>query len=1756
MADDQSAKPPDDASTETDNRSTTNGEETDCAGLQSVHFTGSGSTSGGAEEDVDEGRLPLDLPTSGYSQTIAPKERSSLAVESYQLQQAMKQAEEVTSEEEEVRTQRERMAAKARLHLLENEILDYKRKVAHLQDGQQRQLTLIQNLQGQVNDYKRKNTDLEIDIEELKMENKTKTKKLQSKTMENDSRLEARENMAKMREDSLIAELENIAATLEQERAKSAELARINEALQDQLEEAALANQGLSRDVAQLTQAWRQATQQLERREVEWHTEEVAFNDYFASEHNRLLALWREVVALRRQFTELRHQTSRDFAQINSEIMRFSHGMHAACTTLATNLKASQLESADALAKSRRQLMKEEEDAKLRAQSLTESLARSQSKLAEAESKLIELAQKNQELADELTERDRVLKTLQRLRSSFPRIAVEAIEEQTSPIKTSALRTADDPISATRKLIEQTYTMHQALSQIAQMVIADSAGADADEAQEPLITSFQVRYKAAEKNLAELTAVANEFASASPPPLRTPRPRSTSPPSNGSRETIAPRVTRSRSPVSSQQTTRCLEFNCLQSSRSVPKLAETTVAGVQTALNRRSIQVQALRLKLTHLRGRITALNKRLEDGDAERRRLGEQVANLRNDCDLARKEAEVARLERDKSKNALSLSLEEKNILERSRVTSLEQLASMQNEMEQLRQMLQATARERDEVAEQRDEKRLAYESEVRETARLQRLLDQAESRSSQLREKITELQDLQRRTQMEKDVLGHEKSEVLDRAEKAEQKLVDLDKKMANMRKEEDHMHDTLARLENIAEARECERSELAHQLHLVQANETRLAEERNNLRTECQRLRNQLTRTEMEHSAANAETERLRDALTQAERLHKQVEAEVAVVSKERFELTEALAASSRQTSSLTEELDNLRRETGLQSNTINRLTSEREELLQEKTDLTSRISVAERERRQLTDLVAKLRTDKEVLENEAFIAQRVITDLKNKEEKLETDVANLTLRRKNLQAEVHRIRTDFEVELAKIQRQRDRLDNKYTSEVDELRLALANADRRLAEAEEAAVQAVLRADRAAAEAAKATLREADRHGLTELECQRWAEEQGQLNAEILVAQRERDEALRRAEQEHQRVLAIAAEDQAAVRERAMLLQETIVDLEKTLERTKREAASRAEKDEIALKTTTEDLRKCREQLEETCASHEREVLGFRTQIKTLQENYEMASKELSNAQLQLRLQAESRLTNRSEVSETAKLLRESEQSCNTLRREFLEYRKRQSELEAEKCSVEAANSDLRRQLRTLELERVEQGCSISELQSRLEACDKERRNNERLLLDLRQNIEDAGKSDVTARREVSELRLQLKETETINEQLKQTVSDLRASLAEELANVEEMKRESVNLRQRLSETESMRHSLQTELSLAQRRLAESEEKLRSRERTMNQALEDCKRDSKRVEESKQILQSRLETAEQQVSALRANLATQEGRLRSLQNDLNWTAALRKDAEARLAAIHGLLRRLLGFRQSLRSTGWVTTTPELPITPALRSKVRTVSDQQETRPGGEADKEAASGDSAAAAAAGNPRNGNKTLISERRTGDETEASPSSSRRARSTSPDKRYIDIESRSLSGERHLSRLQTSAWSDIFCEAKEGALDFGKSPGSESSPTGHAVSVPDCTNSFSGISAMPYGLRKRLARLAASSSYLQSVPGSDLDPDAVCSALRELLRHLLRLERDRDDALLAVRVRDEKAQDQKAQLAERDDLIGHLQANQRKLEEGT
>lgn len=171
---------------------------------------------------------------------------------------------------------------------------------------------------------------------------------------------------------------------------------------------------------------------------------------------------------------------------MNTEIMRFSQGLQGACTSLATNLKNAELSSADSLAKTRRQFLQDEEEAKSRAQSLNEALARSQSKLIETEGRLMELTQKNQALAGEVSvrnmareiqisscfiysffkfqiaDRDRVLNTLRRLRTSLPPPELESGGDMRE-------FSSEDPIAATRRMIEQVYSMHQALSQIAQV---------------------------------------------------------------------------------------------------------------------------------------------------------------------------------------------------------------------------------------------------------------------------------------------------------------------------------------------------------------------------------------------------------------------------------------------------------------------------------------------------------------------------------------------------------------------------------------------------------------------------------------------------------------------------------------------------------------------------------------------------------------------------------------------------------------------------------------------------------------------------------------------------------------------------------------------------------------------------------------------------------------------------------------------------------------------------------------------------------------------------------------------------------------------------------------------------------------------------------------------------------------------------------------------------------------------------------------
>lgn len=107
---------------------------------------------------------------------------------------------------------------------------------------------------------------------------------------------------------------------LEEEKRKCEKLMQVNNTLRDQLEESRQTNESLTSDLQKLTNDWEELREEMMVKEDEWKDEEQAFNDYYSTEHNRLLNLWRDVVAIKRLFMEVQSTTEKDLSKLKMEI--------------------------------------------------------------------------------------------------------------------------------------------------------------------------------------------------------------------------------------------------------------------------------------------------------------------------------------------------------------------------------------------------------------------------------------------------------------------------------------------------------------------------------------------------------------------------------------------------------------------------------------------------------------------------------------------------------------------------------------------------------------------------------------------------------------------------------------------------------------------------------------------------------------------------------------------------------------------------------------------------------------------------------------------------------------------------------------------------------------------------------------------------------------------------------------------------------------------------------------------------------------------------------------------------------------------------------------------------------------------------------------------------------------------------------------------------------------------------------------------
>lgn len=95
---------------------------------------------------------------------------------------------------------------------------------------------------------------------------------------------------------------------------------------------------GKIKDLQKLSDDWEKLTRQMSERENLWRAEEQAYSEYYASEHSKLLALWKKVAATKRDFIELKSASERDMNQLKNSLARISNQITAGMlsTTVST----------------------------------------------------------------------------------------------------------------------------------------------------------------------------------------------------------------------------------------------------------------------------------------------------------------------------------------------------------------------------------------------------------------------------------------------------------------------------------------------------------------------------------------------------------------------------------------------------------------------------------------------------------------------------------------------------------------------------------------------------------------------------------------------------------------------------------------------------------------------------------------------------------------------------------------------------------------------------------------------------------------------------------------------------------------------------------------------------------------------------------------------------------------------------------------------------------------------------------------------------------------------------------------------------------------------------------------------------------------------------------------------------------------------------------------------------------------------------
>ncbi|CAF1412135.1 unnamed protein product [Rotaria sp. Silwood1] len=270
---------------------------------------------------------------------------------------------------------------------IEEEHQNYKRKLSNYQEGQLKQAQLVQKLQQKVLQYKNRCTELELLIEQHKMD------------MERIRLTSASNAPSSLIYESRITENtddENIATiTLEEEKHKSANLAQLNTILREQLDQAHLTNQQLNEDLRRTTSELQKLREDFTQKNTRLETRRT--------KQNLMYELWRDIVSFRKQFIELKGTTERDLTRVRNDLAQTGRSLTSACFGFLTVAKTAETQGQAVSERERHDRT-----------NLESQIREKTREISDLQQRLQEISLLNEKLRFQLAEKDGTITTLTR----------------------------------------------------------------------------------------------------------------------------------------------------------------------------------------------------------------------------------------------------------------------------------------------------------------------------------------------------------------------------------------------------------------------------------------------------------------------------------------------------------------------------------------------------------------------------------------------------------------------------------------------------------------------------------------------------------------------------------------------------------------------------------------------------------------------------------------------------------------------------------------------------------------------------------------------------------------------------------------------------------------------------------------------------------------------------------------------------------------------------------------------------------------------------------------------------------------------------------------------------------------------------------------------------------------------------------------------------------------------------------------------